>query len=68
MDLEKEFNHFLIHVRNGHFEEAFRKVTDPEFQSKHISQLGNMNILEEFFKKNNFEIPNKLIEYFAPGK
>ena len=49
-------------MRNGFFQKAFEICTDREFMKRHPTRVRGMNVIEEFFKKNNFEMPRIFVE------
>lgn len=61
-ELQREWRDFLCTVRNGFFKKALEMCMDLNFIKRHPHEVTDMAILEEFFKKNNFDEPQTLIE------
>ena len=59
--VKSEFQRFQEVVHNGFFRKGFEICTNEAFKGRHYRLIHNMSVCEEFFKKNNFEIPHQLV-------
>ena len=51
---ELDYQTFLLDVRRGFFEQAYKTCSSRKFMPSHYNEIENMLVLEEFYRKNNF--------------